>query len=142
MADFEPHYFEFSRNFAGTHRLCGHCAKTYDDGAHIEITTLKSYTSYVCPSGEGLGHSAMYTGAYEPSLRTLSDHLCTCGREFVEEDRERWVISWEMQDDDGQWHPVERIGSRHSTESQRDGLLTLPEIRNVCLGRLVEAGDA
>lgn len=138
MAISEPHYFKFSRHFAGAHRLCGQCEKTYDDGPHIEITTLKPYTSYVCPSGGGLGHSAIRTGAYGPSLRSLTDHLCTCGLEFVEEDHERWLVSWEMQDDDGEWRPVERIGSRHSTESQRDGLLTLPEIRNVRLIRLVE----
>lgn len=51
------HYFVFSRNWSGGgKRRCGECGLPYDDGDHIEITTLKPYTSYVCPTGGGLGH--------------------------------------------------------------------------------------
>lgn len=136
------HYFAFSRNWLGADRLCGECGLTYAAGEHIEITTLKPYTSYVCPDDEGMGHSGIWTGAYLPVNRTLIQHLCICGREFVEEDRETWRLSWEMQREDGTWGPVERIGSRSSTTNQREGLLTLPEIRNVQLVQLVEAGEA
>lgn len=131
------HYFKFSRDFDGIHRLCGECRRTYDDGDHIEITKLKPYTHYVCPSGGGYGHSSIWTGAYLPSLRTTHDHLCACGAEFVKEDIERWVLSWEMQTDDRGWRPVSVTRSRHAAHEQRDGLLELIEqgeqIRNIQL---------
>ena len=139
------HHFMFSTNWRGKDRLCGACRCTYDHGDHVEIAILKPYTSYVCPSGKGLGHSSIYTGAYNPTLRTLRDHLCSCGLGFVEEDAELWRLSWEMQDDDAHWQRIERVGSRRSTERQRDGLKTLildgDHIRDVQLVRLrVEAG--
>lgn len=140
MAETGPHYFEFSTKFDGNgHRRCGACRRTYDDGAHIEITTLKPYTNYVCPSGAGLGHGYVWTGAYRPSLRTLRDHLCICGKEYVEEDREQWQLSWEMQTPfgGGDWNPVRVVRSRHAAHEQRDGLLHLiasgEPVRNVVL---------
>lgn len=144
------HYFKFSTNWNSNHeRLCGDCHQTYNDGDHIEITTLKPYTSYVCPSGGGLdGHSAISTGEHRPELRTLRDHLCVCGAEFVEEDRETWRLSWEMQAPLGppRWRPVSVVRSRHAAEAQRDGLLQLIEqgepIRSVELVQLVEVTDA
>ncbi|NKR30672.1 hypothetical protein GS538_11885 [Rhodococcus hoagii] len=140
------HHFEFSRNWNGSERLCGTCNSTYAEGDHIEIAVLKPYTSYVCPSGGGLGHSSVWTGAYLPSLRTVRDHLCSCGLQFVEEDTELWRLSWEMQGDGTNWRRIDRVGSRHSTEHQRDGLEALisdgERIRDVQLVRLsVEAGQ-
>lgn len=135
------HHFEFSTNWRGQHRLCGMCGCTYDEGGHVEIAILRPYTSYVCPSGKGLGHSGIWTGAYIPTLRTMRDHLCDCGLGLVEEDAELWQLSWEMQDDDASWRRIDRVGSRHSTEQQRDGLETLisagEAIRDVRLVRLV-----
>lgn len=139
------HHFKFSTNWRGLDRLCGECNLTYDAGAHIEIAVLKPYTSYVCPSGEGLGHSSRWTGAYIPTLRTERDHLCACGLALVEEDTELWRLSWEMPAGDANWRRVERIGSRHSTEQQRDGLLALisngERIRGVELVR-IGGGDS
>ncbi|AKD99198.1 hypothetical protein XU06_22845 [Rhodococcus erythropolis] len=136
------HHFKFSTNWRGQDRLCGQCGNTYGEGRHIEITILEPFTSYVCPSGKGLGHSGIYTGAYNPALRTMRDHLCDCGLRLVEEDTELWKLSWEMQDDDTPWRRIDRVGSRHSTQQQRDGLETLASngesIRNVRLVRLVE----
>lgn len=136
------HYFAFSTNWSGTDRLCGDCGLTYDDGAHIEITTLKPYTKYVCPSGGGYGHSSVYTGSYDPVGRRLTDHICLCGREFVEEDKETWRLSWEMDTGEG-WRHVEHIQSRHASEQQKAGLEELiakgEPIRNVKLVELREA---
>lgn len=134
------HYFRFSRDFDGNgRRRCADCFQPYDAGDHIEITTLKPYTSYVCPTGGGLGHSSIWTGAYRPDGRSLRDHLCSCGAEFVEEDRQLWQLSWEMQTpfSDGNWVPQQVISSRHSTHQQHAGLLLLitqgEPIRNVAL---------
>lgn len=140
------HHFKFSTNWRGQDRLCGACGCTYDEGDHAEIAILKPYTRYVCPSGGGLGHSAIWTGAYSPNLRTVRDHLCSCGLELVEEDAELWRLSWEMRIDGASWRRIERVGSRHSTEHQRDGLETLisngERIRDVQLVRLsAEAGQ-
>lgn len=137
------HYFEFSRDFIEGRRLCGACRRNYDDGNHIEVTVLKPYTSYVCPVGSGsLGHSGMWTGAYRPEGRRLRDKFCICGAEFVEEDKEQWLLSWEMKgpySDD--WRPVTKVDSKHATHSQRDGLLDLIDqgepIRNVSLTRVI-----
>jgi len=106
------HYFEFSTNWSGSERLCGTCGRSYDGGEHIEITTLKPYTSYVCPDAEkaGRGHSSKWTGAYRKELRSLRDHLCLCGKEFVEEDHERWELTYEV---GPEWRPVSVIRSRH-----------------------------
>lgn len=139
------HYFVFSRNWRGSERLCGECSDTYDGGEHIEITTLKPYTKYVCPDDTGeLSHSSQWTGAYHPANRSLRDHLCVCGAEFVEEDTETWQLSWEAKSTpDSPWHPVSAVRSRHAAEVQHRGLLELIErgeaIRNVRLVRLVEA---
>lgn len=138
------HHFMFSTDWRSNDRLCGECHLTYDEGDHIEITVLKPYTSYVCPSGKGLGHSSIWTGAYIPTLRTVRDHLCACGLEFVEEDAELWRLSWEMPADDTNWRRIERVGSRYSTEQQRDGLLALisggEQIRGVELVRVDGGG--
>lgn len=140
------HYFEFSRDFVNGKRLCGACRQNYDDGDHIEVTVLKPYTSYACPSGGGLGHSGHWTGAYRPELRSLRDKFCICGLALVEEDSEQWVLSWEMQTpfaDD--WRPVTKVDSKHATHSQRDGLLELIDqgepIRNVSLTRVAPSSE-
>lgn len=142
------HHFKFSTVWRGNQRLCGICSLPYDEGNHIEITTLKPYTSYVCPSGGGYGHSGRYTGSHDhPELRTVRDHLCACGAEFVEEDRERWLLSWEMRSpSSSQWHRVETVASRHASEAQQAGLLALVEagepIRDVKRVELVESERA
>jgi hypothetical protein len=137
------HYFKWSRDFRESARLCGECHLTYEQGEHIEITTLEPYTSYVCPVDTGHGHSAMFTGAYRPELRSLTDHLCICGAVFVKEDRQQWQLSWEMRDESGRWYPVERIGSHHSTWVQWNGLNELEssgeDVRNVRLVRMNHA---
>ena len=141
-----PHYFEFSSDFRSGKRICGSCARNYDDGEHIEVTVLKPYTSYVCPTGGGLGHSGHWTGAYRPELRSLRDKFCICGAAYVEEDREQWSLSWEMIGpfDDG-WRPVSKTDSKHATHQQRDGLLDLIDqgepIRNVVLTRVIPPGS-
>lgn len=148
MAD--PHYFKFSTNWIATadgqKRLCGDCGDPYGIGDHIEVTVLKPYTKYVCPTDDGeQGHSSRWTGAYSPELRRPDDKLCVCGAEFVEEDTETWQLSWEMKrGPDDPWHPVSAIRSRHQAEKQRRGLLELIErgeaIRNVELVKLVPEG--
>lgn len=143
--DFEPHHFAFSTRFDGNgRRRCGECHQPYDDGEHIEITILKPYTSYVCPKGgAGLGHSSVWTGAYHPELRSLRDGRCFCGAEYVEEDRELWQLSFEIQRPDagGHWTPVTTTKSRHAAQQQHAGLLELIDqgepIRNVELVKLV-----
>ena len=134
--DITAHYFKFSSNWRGSNRLCGECALTYDAGAHIEIDRLKPYASYVCPSGGDLGHSSVWTGAYLPENRTTRDHICSCGQEFVEEDRESWLLTFEIQTSGSEkWSPVSVVRSKHAAQQQRDGLLGLIEqgepIRNV-----------
>jgi hypothetical protein len=134
------HVFTFSRDWSGGKRLCGECRLTYDEGNHIHVAVLEPYTSYVCPNGSGSGHSSVWSGSQNtPELRRLTDNLCTCGAIYVKEDDEKWLLSWEMKDPiTGQWRPVERVDTKHSTHEQRDGLLTLPdEIRNVQLRQLV-----
>lgn len=132
------HYFVIvGNNFRGGVRMCGECDRGYDDGDHIEITDLKPYTSYVCPSGGGLGHSSRWTGAYHKDGRQLRLKFCICGAELVAEDAETWRLSWEMGTDYGEWRPVAREGSKHSTHLQHGGLLDLiaqgEPIRNVKL---------
>lgn len=141
----EPHVFTFSRNWSGGKRLCGKCNQTYETGDHIHVAVLKPYTSYVCPKGGGYGHSSVWSGSQDvPELRKPTDNLCVCGETFVEEDAEQWLLSWEMKDPiTRRWRPVKRIGSRHSTHEQRDGLLTMPdEIRNVELERFEGSKDS
>lgn len=134
------HYFAFRPHLGMSPRPCGNCGLSYDDGDHIEITNLKPYTSYVCPDSTdtGLGHKGIWTGAHSPELRRIDEHLCICGAELVEEDKEQWLISFETQSphsDD--WHPVSAVRSKHAAESQHAGLLTLIDqgepIRNVRL---------
>ena len=140
---FERHHFAFSTRFDGNdRRRCGSCSLTYDDGEHIEITILKPYTSYVCPTGGGLGHSSVWTGAYRPEGRSLRDGHCSCGAEYVEEDRELWQLSFEIQrPGDNHWTPVSTTKSKHAAQLQRAGLLELigqgEPIRNVELVKLV-----
>jgi hypothetical protein len=145
----DEHYFEFQSKFdPSTHkRLCARCQHTYDNGSHIEITTLKPYTNYVCPTGGGYGHSGIYTGALPLELRNLRQHLCICGAEFVEEDLEKWKLSWEMSSDFGRsWHPVSVVRSRHAASEQHRGLLELvaegEAIRNVELVALNRAKES
>ncbi|KLI05809.1 hypothetical protein ABW05_24545 [Mycolicibacterium senegalense] len=59
---------------------------------------------------------------------------------MVKEDAEVWRLSFDMKDaQTGAWCPVERLGTKHSTHQQRDGLLTMPDdIANVQLVRLGE----
>lgn len=133
-----PHHFKFSRDWLDGKRLCGDCRLPYDEGSHIEITVLKPYTSYVCPTGGGLGHSSRWTGTYRPEGRSLQDKFCSCGVELIEEDTERWRLSWEMVGPyDETWRPIEKVASRHAAHQQRDGLLQLIDqgepIRNVRL---------
>lgn len=137
------HYFAFSRDFDGPDRICGECRSTYDQGDHILIDRLKPYTNYVCPSGGGYGHSGIYTGAYRPVGRTLRDHVCICGAEFVEEDKETWRLTWEMRTPfEPEWHTQSVVRSKHGAHEQRDGLLQLIEqgepIRHVRLVRVAE----
>lgn len=135
--EISPHYFKFSTNWtANGERRCGDCDQPYEVGQHIEITTLNPFTNYVCPDNQGMGHSGAYTGAHRPELRTLTEHLCMCGKALVEEDHERWTLSWEMRNpDSGEWHAVAKQQSKHAAHAQRDGLLELIErgedIRNV-----------
>ena len=138
----EQHYFKFSRNWLGTERLCGECSLPYDDGNHIEINRLKVRTSYVCPDGGGLGHKSIYTGAYHLELRSLTDHICTCGLELVEEDAETWRLTFEVRTpNDPEWHTVSHVQSKHAAHQQHEGLLALiaqgEPIRNVELAQLV-----
>ena len=141
----EAHHFQFSTSFdPNGRRRCGECRQPYDDGEHIEITTLKPYTSYVCPTGggSGLGHSALWTGAYHPELRSLRDGHCSCGAEYVEEDRELWQLNFEIQRPGagGHWTPVTTTKSRHAAHEQHAGLLALIDqgepVRNVVLKAL------
>ena len=138
----EPHYFEFSRDFDGLNRICGACRATYDVGDHILIDKLKPRTNYVCPAASsrtgGLGHKSIYTGDYRPVMRTLRDHLCTCGLELVAEDTEQWRLTWEMVTPPSEdWHPVTVTRSKHAALTQQVGLLELIDrgepIRNVVL---------
>lgn len=133
------HVFTFSRDWLDGKRLCGECHQIYDDGDHIHVATLEPYTSYVCPNDTGLGHKSVWSGAQNvPELRSLTDNLCTCGATLVKEDDEVWRLSFDMKDPEtGEWRPVKRCGTKHSTHQQRDGLLTMPdEIRNVQLERV------
>ena len=134
------HYFTFSTEWANRKRLCADCRRDYDAGEHIEITTLKPYTSYVCPSG----HSSIWTGAYAPSSRTLRDHICSCGAEFVEEDTEQWEVSFEMQHPGSDyWALVRVVRSSHPAHQQHAGLLGLlaqgEPIRNVQLRQVAQS---
>lgn len=146
MTDTDAHYFTGTFPHVGPgERLCKVCGQSYDDGEHIEITTLKPYTSYVCPTGGGRGHSSIWTGALLHSLRTLTQHLCVCGRELVEEDKETWRLTWEMQEPAGTpWRMVTAIRTKHQAIQQREGLVQLIEqgeqIRNVSLVQLDEVG--
>lgn len=141
----EPHYFAFSTNWQGGKRVCRDCGRTYDAGKHIESNVLKPYTNYVCPSGGGYGHSSTWSGARDvPELRSERDKFCLCGLELIEEDKERWLLSWEMigpfSDD---WRPVENMQSKHAALLQKAGLEELiargEPIRNVRLMQMVEA---
>lgn len=135
----DPHYFAFRPHPGVGPRPCGDCGLPYDLGNHIEITTLKAFTNYVCPTGGGYGHSSIYTGALRPDMRTLRQHLCICGAEFVEEDAERWLVSFEVDQGTG-WHPVEVVRSKHAAQQQHEGLLAQVQqgepIRNVRLAKL------
>lgn len=139
----EHHHFTFSTKWSGHNRLCGTCGQTYGNGLHIEITDLKPYTSYVCPTGGGRGHSSRWTGAYARELRSPRDAFCGCGERLVEEDQEKWLLSWELADEVG-WHRVEVIRSRHGAEQQKVGLEQLIDqgepIRNVALEQLITSG--
>ncbi|MDV7192610.1 hypothetical protein [Mycolicibacterium fortuitum] len=133
------HIFTFSRNWSGGKRLCGTCHLNYDDGDHIHVAVLEPYTSYVCPKGGGIGHSGVWSGSQAVAeLRSPTDNLCICGATLVKEDDEVWRLSWTMKDPHtGSWRPVERVGTKHSTHEQRDGLLTMPdEVANVQLVRV------
>lgn len=135
------HVFKFSREFRDGKRLCGECWQTYDQGEHQHVAVLKPYTSYVCPNDTGLGHSSVWSGAQNvPELRRPNDDRCTCGAQYVEEDREVWRLSWEyVSPFTGDWTPVERDGSKHGTHQQRDGLLSMPdEVRNIQLRKIGE----
>jgi hypothetical protein len=137
------HYFKFSRDFDGPDRICGECQLTYDRGEHVLIDRLKPYTNYVCPTGGGLGHSGISTGAYRPVNRALSDHRCVCGVEFVEEDKETWRLSWEMQTPlSPDWTRQSVVRSKHAAQQQHAGLIDLRNqgepIRNVTLVQVVE----
>lgn len=136
------HDFQFSRDFVDGRRLCGECRLNYDEGDHNLIEVLKPYTNYVCPESSGgmLGHSAHWTGAYLPELRSRRDDKCICGAALVEEDSERWQLSWEMVSPfTGEWESVTNVQSKHAAFSQQAGLLELIDrgepIRNVQLAR-------
>ena len=140
------HYFAFSTTWRDGKRLCGECGLKYADGEHIEVNVLKPFTSYVCSSGGGYGHSGTWSGAQDvPELRSPRDIFCACGLEFVEEDAETWQLTWEMKlQGRGDWTPHSAIRSKHAAQQQRDGLLALIDqgerIRAVRLERLVVAG--
>lgn len=139
MTTTTAHVFTFSRDWSGGKRLCGTCHLNYDDGAHIHVAVLEPYTRYVCPNDTGRGHSSCWSGSQDvPELRTPTGNLCICGSQYVKEDDEEWKLSWEMKDPHtGNWRPIKRRGTKHSTLHQRDGLVTMPdEIRNVQLVRL------
>jgi hypothetical protein len=143
MAETTAHYFAFSSTFRNGERVCRECDRSYARGDHLVVDRLKPRTKYVCPSGGGLGHSGMYTGALDahPELRRPDEHLCICGEEFVEEDTETWQLTFEMRTPlDPEWHTVKVVRSRHASEQQRLGLIALAEqgepIRNVNLVRL------
>lgn len=134
----EAHYYATSHNWDGPNRLCGECNLTYDAGNHTEITTLKPFTSYVCSTGGASGHSSKWTGINNPIFLTPTSHLCVCGAEYVEEDAEKWLLTWEMQTPySEEWKTVTKTQSRHAAYSQRDGLMELigrgEAIRNVQL---------
>lgn len=133
------HYFKFSTNWQDGKRLCGECSNKYLDGEHIEVNLLKPYTSYVCPdAGDGRDvHSSVWSGAQDvPELRTPTGDKCSCGQTLIEEDSEKWTVSWEMLQGDS-WRPVSATRSKHAATQQHRGLLALIEqgeaIRNVRL---------
>lgn len=136
------HVYQFSREWRDGKRLCGECQQTYEQGEHTHVAVLKPYTSYVCPlDGDGRPHSSVWSGAQNvPELRRPNADRCNCGERYVEEDREVWRLSWEYVSPwTGDWTPCERLGSKHSTEQQRAGLVSMPdEVRNVAL---VKVGD-
>lgn len=100
---------------------------------------MKAFTKYVCPAAEdgALGHRSYWTGAYLHPRP--NDGKCVCGRTLVEEDTERWELSWEI-NYYGRWCPISVIQSRQATFQQRDGLRELERkgdaIRNVRCRRL------
>lgn len=132
----DAHEFVFSTKWHAGKRLCGQCHLDYEQGNHIEVRVLEPYTSYVCPTGGGHGHSSRWSGSQGvPELRRSTDNLCICGETFVKEDDELWNLSWEYVDLwTGDWKPCSRTGSRYSTHEQHRGLLSMPEeIRNIKL---------
>lgn len=136
----DQHDFVFSRDFVDGRRICGQCRLNFDQGNHNLIEVLKPYTRYVCPESSGgmLGHSGIWTGAYQPEGRRRSDNKCACGATLVEEDTEQWRLSWEkVSPFTGEWRPVTNVQSKHAALSQQAGLLDLIDqgepIRNVVL---------
>ena len=120
------HYFKFKTHLGPGKRPCGECGLPYDEAEHIEINLLQPYKHYVCPNAGGEGHLSRYTGAYPHEMRKLTDDVCICGTKLIEEDTERWRVSWEMQAPVGTpWRPVDAVSSKHAAKQQYDGLLEL-----------------
>lgn len=141
-----PHHFMFSTRFVDGRRLCGACGDDYDAGHHILITTLKPYTTYVCPNDNGAGrHRSIYTGAFAPELRRVGQERCICGARLVEQDTEHWELTFDLLREDGTWHTIRKVVSRHETHTQKHGLDALAAaaggVRNVTLTRLVRATE-
>lgn len=70
-------------------------------GAPPEHIPLRAFTKYICPVGHGqLGHSSIWTGAYEHPMP--SDAFCMCGETLVTEestkDGHRYRLTFESID--------------------------------------------
>jgi hypothetical protein len=109
----------------------------------VSALVLKPYTLYRCPSGEGYGHSSVWTGALLDPARTSTS--CCCGEPFVEvvEDGYTYRLEWESMSPWGgaDWHPTSKDSTdrtaivaqwRQLSEWARTGA---EPIRNVRLSR-------
>lgn len=124
---------------------------TYHDPALLpaDVPRLKKYTKYRCPTGGGLGHGAKWTGAL-PCGQGPFDHLCPCGREYIEtvEDGHVYRVEWEMLGPwGGDWHPTskehkDRIEAVDQYRTLTEWAATGAEpVRNVRMSRSVSSWE-
>ena len=57
-----------------------------------DVPRLKRFTHYRCPTGGGLGHGSLWTGALGCGQHPTK-HLCPCGAEYIELVEDGHVIS-------------------------------------------------
>lgn len=76
-----------------------------------DVPRLKKFTKYHCPTGGGLGHGSLWTGALGCGQHP-TQHLCPCGAALVElvEDGYTYRVTWEALSpwNDGEWYPSHR----------------------------------